>query len=1076
MPRAMLWDTMRPLAFLALASVLAAQQTASLTGTVTDPSGAVIGNAQIRLSNTLTGESYDSLSNAAGVYTIPSLRPGQYDLAVEAPGFKQYRRTGIILETGQAARADAPLEVGGTAEQVTVSAEAPLLRTDSSSVGSVIRRETIANMPLVGRRAAGLARLNGFVVQNGTGANFAMAGGRADNSNFTIDGGNAQNILLGVATLNFDPPIDSLEEFNVELSNFKAELGRSGGGVVQMTTRSGTNKWHGTAYEFVRNDKFDARNFFSAGKPVLRYNQFGGSFSGPIKRNRSFFFTNMEEIIQRRQTTRLLNIPSQAEISGGFAFPVFDPQANFAPFAGNTIPVSRQDPVGRAVAAYYPAPNVAGRPARNNNFLMNNGGLNDTNVLVVRVDHTQTSRHRFYARYLHNINPQTQEPVFRDSADQYGERIDGGYFSFSPTWTFTLSPVTVIEGRYSYDKRKFHPKTASRGLGIPEKIGLKGTNPLYFPRVTLTGLEPFGRGEHERVQTPIRGDHYQGSLTRVSGKHTLKYGVEHRKSRNADLPLGSAGGVFNFTNVGPGDPVAALLLGHVASASRDESRQIISNGATWGFFAQTDWKVTPALTVNLGIRYDLDIPRWESTNQQNSFDRAAVNPACNCPGAVTWSGRNGLSRYASQFDRNNFGPRVGFAWRVRDKWVVRGGGSLVYVGQYDQATPLAVRAGFSTQVSPVSPDGGRTPAILFRDGLPAVAAPSEALLVPGFGAVPIGQNPRLSVEFFDPGRRRIPYMETFNLNLQRQLPGSMMFEAGYLATLAHKLTVPGTVTINQVEPARIRTGNVQVLRPFPQFSDVREHSPTIGNSNYHGVNFRLEKRYSRGLQFGMNYTWSKLIDDVNARNELGGAAAIADVYNRRADRGLGGSHVGHRFIGHTVWDVPVGKGKAVAISNPALDAVIGGWSTGVILEFRTGPPFGVVEQNAAAIYPTASAVRSNATGPYSRNGNWRGNVLAQPYFNTAVFTAPPALTFGTLGRTIAAGPGAAIGDLSILKDFSFPWEGHKLQFRCEMLNFINHANFALPNGNRGNAAFGRISTLAGGNQARIIQLGLHYRF
>lgn len=360
-----------------------------------------------------------------------------------------------------------------------------------------------------------------------------------------------------------------------------------------------------------------------------------------------------------------------------------------------------------------------------------------------------------------------------------------------------------------------------------------------------------------------------------------------------------------------------------------------------------------------------------------------------------------------------------------------------------------------------------------RDGLPPTV---PNVLNPGFGAVPIGANPVFSVEFFDPGRRQIPYMQTFNLNIQKLLPANMVAEIGYIATLGHKLTFPGTVSINQVAPNRIATGNVQALRPFPQFSDIREHSPTIGNSNYHGMNVRLEKRYSRGLQFGMNYTWSKLIDDINSRNEIGSSPSIANFYDRQADRGLSANHVGHRFIGHTVWEVPIGKGKSVNIDNSVWNAIAGGWSMGAIVELRSGVPFTVQENNAAAIYPTAAAVRSNATGPYATNPNWRDNVLRQPYFQTGIFVAPAPLTFGTLGRSLATGPGALIGDLSVLKDFSLPWEGHKLQFRWESLNFLNRANFGSPVGGRGNPNFGLITGLIGGNQARINQLGLHYRF
>jgi hypothetical protein len=731
------------------------------------------------------------------------------------------------------------------------------------------------------------------------------------------------------------------------------------------------------------------------------------------------------------------------------------------------------DPVGAAIAQYYPEPNVPGQASRTANFRVNNPTGGDPIVMVARGDHTFSSNDRFYIRYLHNVNNTFQRPVFRDSTDQYGETVENSYYSISPTWIHSFSPTTIMEVRYSWDRRKFHPIAANKGLGLAQKIGIRGTNPDYFPRVTITGLEPFQRGEQERIQSPIRGDHYMGSLTKVAGKHTLKFGVEYRFSRNTDVPLGSAGGVFNFTPVGTNDALASLLLGHVASASRDESKAVISNGATLGMYAQTDWKVNNALTLNLGMRWDIDTPRFESANQQNSFNRSAINPICNCPGVITFSGRDGLSKYASEFDYNNFGPRIGFSWRAKDKWVIRGGGALVFVGQYDQATPLAVRAGFSTAVSVTSVDGGRTAAIQLRNGLPPTVANT---LSPGFGAVPIGQNPVFSVEFFDPGKRQIPYTQTVNLNIQRILPGNTLVEVGYLATLGHKLTVTGTQSINQVEPSRMRAGNVQALRPFPQFSDVREHSPTIGNSNYHGMNVKLEKRYSRGFQFGINYTWSKLIDDVNLRNELGAAGALANQYDRRADRGLSGNHVGSRFIGNTVYELPFGKGRAFKIDNAVMEALAGGWSTGLIMEFRSGVPFGIVENNAAAIYTTAAAVRSNATGPYAQNGSWRDNVLSQPYFNTATFVAPPVLTFGTLGRSVATGPGAVIGDVSLLKDFAMPWENHKLQFRWESLNFLNHANFGNPTTGRGNPNFGRILGLTAGNQARINQFGLHYRF
>ncbi len=1059
------------------------QQTATLSGTVTDSSGAAIVNASLRLVNTATGEAHPATSNDSGAYTIPLIKPGAYELMAEAPGFKQYKQSGIELQTGVPARADVRLEVGATSESITVQGDVPQLRTESSSVGAVVRNETIANMPLVGRRAAQLARLSGFVVQNGTGSNFTMAGGRGDNSNWTIDGGNAQNILLGVATLTFDPPIDSLEEFNVEISNYKAELGRTGGGNVQMTTKSGTNKFHGTAYWFLRNDALDARNFFSARKPTLRYNQPGASIGGPVRKDRTFFFFNYEAIRRKSQNTILASIPTPAEARGDFSGQttvVRDP-ATQTPFPGNVIPQSQQDPVGRNLAALLPAPNVPGAPSRTNNYRFNQPVQNPTNTFVTRIDHNFTTNHRVYGRYLTNSwNYTDSGPIFpTPGVDSSHQRSDNGYHNWSATYLHNFTPTMLGELRYQSDWRKFHNYGGGLGLGLAEKIGLRGTNPLYFPRINVTGMYSLGSSEQERRQFPIRGDNWTYSLTQIRGGHTLKFGVQYRSSRNDDVPAGSAGGNFSFTPVATGDAFASLLTGWVASGFVDESGLVRSLASTLGAYAQTDWRVNSRLTLNLGLRWDLDTPRHEGVNnQQNSFEQNQINPVCNCRGAMAFSGRNGRSIYAHNFDLNNFGPRVGFAFKATDKWVIRGGGAVVYTGQYDQATPLSARLGFSVRGDYISPDGGRTAAFLLRNGVPAVPKPDEARLGPGFGAVPIGQNPSLSVEFFEPDGRVVPYLLTTNLNIQRQLSRNLIFEIGYLSTIGHKLVAPGARSINQVPQNLIRTGNVQALRPFPQYSDVRVLQPTIGNSNYHGLNLKLEQRMTNGLQFGVNYTWAKAIDDIESRNELGGNAgdnAFANLYDRRADRGLSGNHVAHRVIGNAVWELPVGRGKAVNISNPVLNLVAGGWSTGVILEARTGSPFGVIENNAAAVYPTAATVRSNATAAYRVNPNWRDNVLGQSFFDTSLYTQPAFGTFGTLGRTVAIGPGAVIGDLSILKDFAIK-EGHRLQFRCEMLNFMNRANFDLPNQQRGNPSFGRISTLIGGNQARITQLGLHYRF
>ena len=1060
------------------------QRSASLVGTVFDPDDAVIRGVAVRLVNTSTGEQFSAASNFSGTYIFPLLPNGVYDLTAEIKGFKTYSRPGLVVSTGQAARADLHMEVGVVTEVVTVRADLPQLRTEDSAVSSTIRNETIANMPLIDRRAAQLARLNGFVVQNGTASNFTMAGGRGFNAMWTLDGGIVQNVTLGTSELMFDPPIEAMEEFTVNISNYKAELGRSGGGAVRMSTRAGGNEVHGSLYEFLRNDALDARNFFSAAKPALRRNQFGGSIGGPIRRNKTHFFFNVEAQRQDREQTQIRNVPDPAETQGRFSRAILDPRtfidgdaSTGTVFANNTIPVTRLDSVGAQLAALYPAPNVPGARARRLNYRVNQPISNDAVFWISRIDHIFGSDDRIFGRFVARNDLETDSPIFpTPGVDSFHRTLDGNYFNPSLTWFHNFGPTTVMETRFTWVRRKFIRQAGGADQGWPDQLGLSGVNPRFFPRVSVTGLTQLGENVHERQQEPIRTNMWVQHFAHTRGNHALKYGYELRMGSNDDIFLGSGGGRFTFNPNATGDALAGLLLGHTVSGSREESLVIRSRANAYAAFAQDDWKVTPNFTLNLGLRWDMDQPRWEQLgNRQNSFDRTALNPVCDCPGLVTFAGRGGLSKYAHNFDKNNFGPRLGFAWRLGEKTVIRGGGAVVYSGEYDQATPRVSFLGFGAIGQFSSPDGGITPAFRLEDGLPAIPQPSEADLIDGFGAVPIGQASTTRVDFFEPAGRRNPYLWTANFNIQRQLPGDVLFEIGYIATLGHKLANPGFRDINVVplDVLAAKNGNVtQQDRVFPQFGNVRVAAAAIGNSNYHGVNFKLEKRYSAGLHFSANYTWSKLIDDLEARSELGGNfgnIAFSNFFDRAADRGLGGNHIAHRFIWSSVYELPFRS------TQGALNHIIGGWSLGMIAEFRSGSPFGVLENNAAAVVRFAPTVRSDAVAPYAANSVWRDNVLGETFFDAAAFVRPQRGQFGNLGRTTAIGPGAAIVDLSILKDISF-CDRHRLQFRAEMLNMPNHPNFNLPEQRRGRGNFGRVSSLIPGNQARIIQLGLHYKF
>jgi outer membrane receptor protein involved in Fe transport len=1083
--RSVLKAPRNPIRLLLLTTVFGAAlfgQTSEISGRILDSSKGALGGAKITLTRADTGLRRTTLSSEDGYYHLSLLAAGTYDIQAEREGFQRKTRAGVVVETGVNSVVDLQLEVGTVSESVTVTESAPLLETGTSAISHVVENKTIAGMPLLDRRSAQLTRLNGFVVQAGAGAGatFAIAGGRGNNANYLIDGGSAQNLSLGVATLQFDPPVEAMQEFNVAVSNYAAELGRTGGGVIQMTTKSGTNNFHGSAYEFFRNDALNTRTFFASTKPVLRYNLFGASLGGPIRRNRTQFFFNYEGKRQTTATTQILNVPAVPETLGDFSadtYRINDPLTK-SPFPNNVIPVSRLDSVGAKLAAFYPAPNVSGAPSGKANFRSNLPAQNIANDYVARIDHIFNDNNRIFGRLLAEPAHTVTASIFpTPGTDSFGVLSHNYYYNAGATWYHNFSATLINEARFNYSRRQALSISAGANTDIDQSLGLAGINQKFFPTVTVTGLQALGNtSQQQRLQTPIRSDQYADNVTLTRGSHQIKFGVEYRYSGNVDLYSPSAGGSFAFNDTATGSGLASLLLGWVNSASRLETYQLHTRADSYAGFVQDDWRVTPNLTLNLGLRYDLDQPRWETNNRQNSFDPTAINPVSGTPGAIVFSGINGVSKYANRWDKNNFGPRIGFAWKPAETWVVRGGGAILFAGAYDQATPIVANTGFSLQGNFVSPDNGLTPAFLLAGGLPAVVSPTTADLTPAFGAVAIGQKPTTSVAYFNPNRST-GYLYQANLDIQHQFRGNLLLEAGYLGTFGHHLAAPDAQSINQVQPDKLGPGNAQILRPFPQFSNVSIIAPDVGKSNYHGVNLAVEKRYSNGLLFKANYTYAKFIDNVASRNELAafpGTGAFTNYYNQASDRGLSGNDIRHRFIWSSIYELPFGHGRRFSGGSKFLNAVAGGWSAGFIAEVRSGTPLSAIEltNNTTSF---SDGVRPNVVGDPNLPGDRPLSQKLAQWFNVNAFAVPARYTFGNAGRTFGEGPGAANVDVSLLKDFSVT-EKSVLQVRVEGLNVLNHANFANPDTRQGSATFGQITSLVSGNQARILQLGLHYKF
>jgi hypothetical protein len=1079
---------LRALALVALmAAAISAQVQSRLTGTVTDNTGAVIVGASVVATNLDTQVTYPARSNESGTYIINFVPPGNYELKCELEGFKSFVRKGLVLETGFTRTVDIRLELGAMAEAVTVTAETPLLESESSTVGQLIERSNVIHMPVESRRSASLIRLMGMVVYREE-ANteqiprFSMAGGRSGNQMWTLDGGTVQNMTLGVPILGLNPPAESLQEFKAEATNYSAEFGRTSGGAIMMTTRSGTNSFHGAAYEFLRNDKLDTRTFFSPGKAPLRYNIFGGSVGGPVIRDRTFFFFNYEGARRRDgRTFADSDVPHPAEIEGDFSartdVRVLDPLTR-QPFPNNIIPASRIDPIAQAFARYYPAPNITNNDVRRapvDNFVVNVSDAVVQDFYTARVDHTFSTNDRIYGRYSLVKAYSLNAPLYPEAAaDSRAQRQDNDNTSLLVSWIRNIRPTLLNELRYNYGNRLNIVRAAGTGSGLNGKIGLKGVEAQNFARINVTGLTPLGAGSHERIQTPIYTQQFVDNLTWIRGKHQIKTGFEFRYSLNKDDNNNTAGGSFTFNDRATGSGLATMLLGYTSSASIQDTDIIASRSDTYGLYVQDDWKVTPNLTLNLGLRWELDTPRWEKEdNRQSGFAFSTMNPVAGVPGVVTFSGRDGRSRYANDFDPNNFSPRFGFAWRVRPTLVIRGGYGLAYAGMYERATAAVMILGFSRNGDFTSPDGGLTPAFLFRNGMPST---EREPLGPGFGTPPPGGSPRVTADFILQDQVN-SYAHQYNYTIQKELRGGMLFEAAYLGNLGHKLGGPNlSQNMIPLVDGRGPAAQNQRLRPFPQFTDVVMLNAPVGNSSYHAMNLKLEKRYSNGLNFLMNYTWSKFLDDVQANNELGGVTnnGYTHIERRKLDKSYSGNDIRRRYVASAVYDLPWGVRRGRPLGNAFLNAVAGDWGLGTVAEFRTGTPYGAIEQTNLSNTFSAGVRPNLLRDPAINTSRGRGEMIAG-YFDVTAFQAPGAGNFGNAAREVGFGPGFVGLDGSIHKRWPIK-ERFNLQFRADFFNALNRPNFANPNTSRGRADFGRISSILVGSTGRRIQLGLRLEF
>lgn len=1080
------------LAFLLAASFAFAQGGSStISGRVTDSTDAVITGAAVKVVNEESGIAASATTNEAGLYRVTSLLPGVYRVEIEVSGFQRSVRNGVVVQVSQTVQVDQVLTVGNVTETVAVTSRPPAVETQSSHVSQLVERSMIEGMPLPNRSAAAMVVLSpgATVIDPGSGGEnlpiFSVGGGRARNQQFSLDGGNVTNITgLAVPQNQAALPMEAMQEFRVITNNYAAEFGHSAGGVITMSTRSGTNDFHGSLFEYLRNDALDARNFFAVTKAPLRLNQFGAAAGGPIRRDKTHFFASWEQTRQITGATSIQTVPDQAVRTGDFSrvfdangrvIPIYDPATTQnrvrQPFPGNIIPASRIDPVARAAAAFYPLPNRAGTLTGANNFGANTRPAFDRDIFVARVDHQFRPADQVTFRYYVNDNESENPGAWGvPEADPSATVGGNNNSSWLASYTHLFTSEIVNDFRVTRLRRFGGTTAAVLGTDLASQIGLRGVSDQAFPIVNITAYATLGREPYRRNNRPSDDVQYQNSVSWFRGKHAWKFGGEYRRGYfNDDRDLSSSG-QFGFTPLTTGQPgvantgnaFASFLLGEVNSASTQRPDIINSRSAYWALYLQDDYRVTDRLTLNYGLRWELNLPRTEDNNLMNSFDTRAINPVSNTPGIVRFAGRDGEPRTAFDSDTNNFGPRIGFAWRLPGTrtTVFRAGGGIFFGEIVSNIIGTAAALGFSTDVDLISSQPGIVSAMLLRDGFPSVPRVPVEQLGAGFGAVPVGQSPTTAPSFFERARPT-PYSVQYNANIQRELAANLLLELGYVANISHKLTA-NDLTINQIRIEDAIPGNAQVRRPFPQFSNVTVINPPLGNSTYHAFTIKGERRYASGFTFLAHYTFSKFIDDVQSFSEFGNAGGYMDFYNRKLDKGLSGNDVRHRTLASAVYLLPVYKQRW-------LQWVAGGWRTGVIASMQTGAPFTVFNNTNDTNVFSAGTIRADLVGTPRLPESER---TLSRWFNTAAFAAPAPFRFGNSSRSVLTGPGIANIDLSLGKSFPIT-ERWRTEFRGEFYNLLNHTNFGQPGATRGTPAFGVISSA---REPRRIQLALRLTF
>jgi hypothetical protein len=1075
-------------------SCFAQVERASITGILADSNGGVIAGATVRITNEATDVTTTVKTDNAGSYTVRNLDPGSYTIEAESVGFSKHVDRGFVVQVSQEAKLDIKMAVGAVTETVEVTGAVPVLQTESAAVGQVITQQAINQLPLNGRNLAELAVLAPGVtglnaaptgtINSGArpdelrpGGTTILANGARDTANkLLLDGVDDTEMIS--QTFVVRPGVEGIQEFNVLTSNADAAYNRGTGVIVVTSTKSGTNKIHGSAYEFFRNSYLDSKNYFDLKTipiPPYKLNDFGGSIGFPVLHDKVFGFADYEGFIERLASTVVTTVPTAAEKQGNFQgiAQIFDPTTTVQngnsytrqEFANDTIPKTQFDPVAAAIVTLYPSPQTS---ALVNNYTSNPVKATADNRADARADAQITKTQSFFVRYSID-NTQLTMP------NTYNNAIGGNESAFSGNdstvahngvagYIIALRPNLLGEYRFGFSKYNSFLTASPLTSPVWGEVPGRQADNRFQPIAPIISPSGYGGLGDSRSEPQVRLEHTfenVGSITWTHGKHDTRFGTDvlhHVISEPQVAPGQSSFGRFNFDNTltdnpaspnGTGNAIATMLLGYPATTTRyfflPPNVHVV--GTEYNFYVQDDWRLSQNLTLNLGLHYEIDTPYYERNNEWVNFDPST--------GAIHIAGQNGVGKYAGwNTDYGSAGPRIGFSYQFSPTSVLRGGYGYFFDPQANEGTTIRQQLQWPYALVYTLTPGSLFPGNQVQQGFISVNS-----LPAGTFATPFGTLKGIDFNFKNASAQQV------NLGVQQQITSSSSVTISYVGSFARHLAIG--IPIDNPLPG---PGNIQTRRPFnamyPNVQGITEEE-SIGNGAYNSLQVSFIQRASHGLLFGANYVWAHALNNSGGD---GGADGVVpqDPNNFRADWGSASNDVKNRANIYGTYELPFGPNKPFLNDDTIVDRyLVGGWQVNAISLLQSGYPFTVATTGSPT--NTGQAGRANVVPGVNP---LPAHQSINEWFNPAAFSIPTNYNYGDAARNSLIGPANINLDLTAAK--RIPLERANLQFRAEFFNALNHSQFSIPASTIGSAGVGTITSTS--HAARQIQFVLKLEF